>query len=423
MVSNSRQAVVNYVDSHSEEMTGFLKELISYPSVTGNEAEIQKFIGNWLKDSIGAKVDAWDMNLEELKKHPQFCPPTTEYKNRPNVVGIRKGEGGGRSLLYNGHVDVIPAGPDDSWKHTPWSGAVDSGRIFGRGSSDMKGGVAAYSMAMYSIIQARVKLRGDVIMEYVVDEELTGNGTLACLLRGHKGDAGISGETSSMKVQPASIGRIWFEIEVRGKPAGIQRRWEGVNAIEKGYKISQAVNDFEVMRLEVAKHPLYPDTKEALPCMIGSFQAGSFPSAFPDLCILKGSMATLPGEDSAAIKKQFATHIENVAQTDPWLRNNPPKLQYKGYFAEPSEMSVDHPIVQTLSKDFREVLGRDPQVSGRVGAADIRFYNKNQDTPMVIFGPGLTEQMHANNEYVRLDDYLQAIKIMALTTLDWCGYQ
>jgi acetylornithine deacetylase len=392
--------------------------------VTGSEGEIQNFISEWIANNLGAKVDVWEPDLEALKSHPAFVAPAMPYKNRPNVVGVCKGEGGGgRSLIYNGHVDVIPAGPEESWRQKPWAGAIDGRRIFGRGSSDMKGGLAAYTMAMRAIIDSGAKLKGDVTLEYVVDEELTGNGTLAAMLRGYVADAGISGETSSMRVQPASIGRIWFEIDVRGKPAGIQRRWEGVNAIEKGYKISQAVNDFEAIRLEEVSHPLYPDIRETIPCMIGMFQAGSYPSAFPDACLLKGSIATVPGEDSDAVKSRFVKHIEAVASTDPWLSRNQPVVRFTGYFAEPSELPVDHPIVQSVIGGFKEVVGRDPIITGRVGAADIRFYNKYGKTPMVIFGPGLTEQMHANNEYVGSDDLITATKVMALATLDWCGLE
>jgi len=284
----------------------------------------------------------------------------------------------------------------------------------------MKSGLAAMTMAVKAIIESGIQLRGDVILEYTVDEELSGNGTLACVMKGYKADAGICCETSSMRVQPGSIGRIWFEIKVQGLAAGIQRRWEGINAIEKGYIVTQAVADFERLRVEKQSHPLYPDVLSAIPCMVGVFESGSYHSAFPDSCLLKGSMATLPGEDSAAVKAEFIEFICEKVASDPWLKEHPPEVIYTGYFAEPSEIPVDSPIVQTLSQQFGKVVGKEPVISGREGAADIRFMNCYGNTPTVIFGPGMTEQMHANNEWVNIDDLIQSTKILAHTILEWC---
>lgn len=421
MIADVKRKVLKCIEKNQEEVVGFLQKLISIPSVTGDEKEIQEFIARKL-NQMGLSVDVWEPDINELKRHPGHVPVNNDYKNRPNVVGMQKGKGDGKSLLFNGHVDVIPPGSIDAWIYNPWGGEVEQGRIYGRGSSDMKSGLAAMTMSLYAIIRSEIELKGDVILEYTVDEELSGNGTLACILRGYKADAGISCETSSLRVQPASIGRIWFEVFVRGKPAGIQRRWEGVNAIVKGYKIVQAISALEEMRITELSHHLYPDTREALPCMACVFQAGSYPSAFPDTCLLKGSMATLPGEDSREVKRSFVDNIHKVAQDDPWLKDHLPEVKFTGYFAEPSEIPVDHPIVEMVSSNFRQVTKRDPIISGRVGAADTRFLNKYGETPTVIFGPGRTEQMHATNEWVRADDLMTVTKVLALTILDWCGH-
>jgi len=287
----------------------------------------------------------------------------------------------------------------------------------------MKSGLAAMTVALESLINQNIKLKGDLFLEYTMDEEATGNGTLACLTRGYKADAGICCETSSLHVQPACIGRIWFEIIVRGKPAGIQRRFEGINAIEKGYAVVQAVANLETIRINEVHHPLYPDNLSTLPCMVGVFQAGTFNSAFPDTCLLKGSLATLPGEDTAQVKQSFRDHILTFAKTDPWLKDHPPEISFVGYCGDPAEIPQDHPIVTTLSQKFKYVTGGDPQITGRQGAADTRYLIKYGNTPTVIFGPGLTEQMHATNEMVNIKDLITATKILALTMMEWCGYE
>ncbi|NLC39054.1 MAG: ArgE/DapE family deacylase [Clostridia bacterium] len=418
-ILNHSQRVDQWIDENRTAVVSFLQDLIRFPSVTGEEGPIQQFIAERLK-KMGLEVDVFEPSLEALRQHPAFVEVSRGYEGRPNVVGILRGKGGGKSLLLNGHVDVIPAGAEESWQYGSWSGEIADGRVYGRGASDMKSGLAAMTMAVQAIIASGISLRGDVILEYVVDEELSGNGTLACVLKGYKADGGICCETSSMRVQPGSIGRIWFEIKVKGKAAGIQRRWEGVNAIEKGYLVTQAVADFEQVRLKKVSHSLYPDIRAALPCMVGVFESGSYHSAFPDSCLLKGSMATVPGEDSDEVKAEFVEFIRKKAAADPWLKEHPPEIIFTGYFAEPSEIPVDSPIVQTLRQSFVQVMGQEPIISGREGAADIRFLNSYGNTPTVIFGPGMTEQMHANNEWVNIDDLIQSTKILAQTILAWC---
>ena len=206
---------------------------------------------------------------------------------------------------------MIPVGNGEGWSDNPWSAKIKEGRIYGRGSCDMKSGVASHILAVEFLKAAGIKLKGDVLINMVIDEEVSGHGTLDTVIRGYKADAGISGETSGLAVQPACIGRIWFEIEIQGKAAGIQRRYQGVSGIELGYKITKAVEALEAKRVATIKHPLYPKPIDAMPCMIGAFHSGSFPSSFPATCLLKGSMATVPGEDHEGVKRSL---VEQVAQ-------------------------------------------------------------------------------------------------------------
>ncbi len=417
---SSLRPVLDRIESRKQEILGFLADIVQIPSVTGDEGAVQVYLASHA-ESMGLRVDVFEPDWEALKQHPDYVPVSRGYEGRPNVVAVLKGTGGGRSLVLNGHVDVIPEGAQEAWEHDPWSATVVDGKMYGRGTSDMKAGVAAMTMAVEAIVRSDVKLAGDVILQYVVDEELSGNGTLACITRGHTADAGICCETSGLHVEPASVGRIWFEITVSGKAAGIQRRWEGVNAIEKGAMVCRIVSEFEVKRLEYVRHPLYPDIRATIPCMVGAMESGTYHSAFPDTALLKGSIATVPGEDSDQIKAEFVAFIKEQTASDPWLKDHPPEVVYTGYFAEPSAISTDSPIVRTLCNAFQKTTGSEPVVDGRQGAADIRFLNGCGKTPTVIFGPGLTEQMHAGNEWVRTDDVITATKVLATAILDWCG--
>lgn len=424
MQDATRKALSDHIDGKREQAVEFLRTLVQFPSVTGNEGPIQSYLIDYLK-GLQLDVDAWDMDAEAIQKHPAAAVVTEPYDGRPNIVAVRKGTAGGRSLLLNGHTDVIPEGPRESWSEDPWSATIRDSRIYGRGTSDMKSGVAAQILAVQFIKEMGIRLKGDVLLNIVVDEEVSGHGTLDTVLRGYRADAAISGETSTLAVQPACIGRIWFRILVQGKKAGIQQRYNGVNAIDLGYKIKLAIDAHEQHRLETVSHPLYPDIRSTLPCTVGSFQSGTFPSAFPDTCLLEGSIATVPGEDHNGVKQAFLDHLEDVAAADPWMKDHPPQVTFGNKFggldAEAADIPPDHPIVMTLVDCYREVVGEAPEISGRQGAADTRFLINNGDTPTVIFGPGPTAVMHANDEYVEIDDYITAIKIYALAICDWCG--
>jgi len=420
MSTDARQNLLALIDRHHDKAIKFLQQMVAIPSVTGDEGKIQAFLSDYMK-KLGLDVDMWESDWEELKKHPGYIPVERGYQGRPNIVATWTGSGGGRSILLNGHTDVIPVGNGEGWSDNPWSASIKDGRIYGRGSCDMKSGVASHILAVEFLKAAGVKLKGDVLINVVVDEEISGHGTLDTVIRGYKADAGISGETSELAVQPACIGRIWFEIEVQGKAAGIQRRYQGVSGIELGYKITKAVEALEAKRVASVKHPLYPKPIDALPCMIGAFHAGSFPSSFPATCLLKGSMATVPGEDHEGVKRSLVEAVAAAAAGDPWMKDHPPKVRFVGYDAQASEIPHDHPIVTTVSKNYTEITGRQPEISGRQGAADTRFLNLYGNTPTVIFGPGSTAVMHSDDEYVSIEDYIAAVKVMALSIYDWCG--
>src|SRR5690349_4747024 len=419
-MTEARKKILDTVDANKDKAIKFLQDIVAIPSVTGDEGKIQAFLNSYLK-KVGLDVDMWESKWDELKKHPGYIPVEQGYEGRPNIVAKWKGSGGGRSLLLNGHTDVIPVGNGEGWSDNPWSAAIKDGRIYGRGSCDMKSGVASHILAVQYLKEAGIDLKGDVYINVVIDEEVSGHGTLDTVIRGYKADAGISGETSDLAVQPACIGRIWFEIEIHGKPVGIQKRYEGISGIELGNKITKAVADLEAKRVATVTHPLYPNALDTLPCMIGSFSAGNYPSAFPANCLLKGSIGTVPGEDHEGVKQSLVEQVARAAAEDPWMKLNPPKVRFVGYDAQASEIPSDHPIVKTVSKNYKEVTGRDPEISGRQGAADTRFLNLYGKTPTVIFGPGSTAVMHSDDEYVSIDDYQAAIKVMALSIYDWCG--
>jgi acetylornithine deacetylase len=416
-----RERILAAVAAQEDDIVRMTQRLIQTESVTGHEGAVQDYLAREVR-TMGLSVDQFEPDLDALRGHPAFIGVEgLSFAARPNVVATYRGVGGGRSLLFNGHVDTIPVEPIEAWAHGPLSGALVDGKVYGRGAADMKGGLAAMTMALKILLEAGLRPRGDVLLEYVVDEELTGYGTLACILRGYRADAGISLETSDLCVQPACIGRLWFTVTLQGLAVSISRHWEGVSAIDKGVKIVSAIQRLEEARWATLHHPLYPDNRSALPCAVCMFHAGTFPSAVPETAVLRGSLGVMPQESVKEVERQVRDYIRQVAEADPWLRTHPPRVEFKEVGADGAEISTDHPIVRTVSAAFEVVVGSAPTISGRTGGADTRYLIKYGQTPTVIFGPGMTSEMHAMNESVSVTNLLTATKTLALTIADWCG--
>jgi acetylornithine deacetylase len=403
------------------DLVELTRDLIRLQSITGHEGAAQAHIVLKLRE-MGLAMDVFEPELRALEHHPAFHKVEgLSFKGRPNVIATWNGKGDGRSLILNGHIDTIPVEPVAAWTHAPFSGDVANGKVYGRGASDMKGGLASMTMAVQILRDLGVRLAGDVILQYVVDEELTGYGTLAAVIKGYRADAGICLETSDLCVQPACVGRLWFTLEVSGKAVSVTRHWEGHSAIDKGILFVQAFKELEQKRWREIGHPLYPDRRLALPCGVFMFNGGSFPSAVPDHAELRGSLGLMPHEDVEDVKRAVTAAVSEVARADLWLREHPPRLIFKDVGADGAEIPVEHPIVQTVTAAYRAVEGNAPEVSGRVGGADTRYLIKYAKTPTVIFGPGLSSEMHAVDESVPIRNLEVATEVIARSIVDWCG--
>ena len=190
-------------------------------------------------------VDVFEPSDKELREAFAEANPGHDYKDRPDVVGTLRGTGGGRSLILNGHIDTMPFDHIEEWVTHPLEPKIIDGKLYGRGAGDMKGGLCAALSALYGLQERGVKLKGDVIVESVVDEEGGGNGTMACILRGYKADAAIISEPTELEIMPAHMGWLFYRIHVKGKALHSSMKWKGVNAIEKMMKIMQALQELE----------------------------------------------------------------------------------------------------------------------------------------------------------------------------------
>jgi len=412
--------IFDAVESQRQEALALLQQLVRTPSLEGDEKACQEIVADVYRN-LQLEVDMWDPLDEELKAHPAYVPVGRSYINRPNVVGINRGVGGGRSLILNGHVDVVPIGPPETWTHGPWSGDYVDGKVYGRGSADMKGGCVSNIFAVKALQIAGIELKGDLILESVVDEEAGGNGTLACVLRGYTADACNFTEPSSLvNAAISNRGAQYFRITVPGQEGGTEYKHDLVNPITKAMEVFQAVEAYSIMRESSVSHPLYdPFYNTKVPLGICKIRAGEWPSTVASQCVMEGTIECLPGEDIHEIKEEFRKYLLEWSAKDPWLKDNPLVVEWFGLWFEAAEISPEHPYVQTISSVVKDVTGEDLLVAGG-GGCDLRLPVLYGDTPSILFGPA-GGRIHSTDEYIEFEQVIACSKILALTAVKWCG--
>lgn len=416
----TKKEIMEAVESHRQEAVELLQKLVRTPSLEGDEKACQETVAEKMR-SLGLELDMCDPPDEELKAHPAYVPVELSYEGRPNVVGIHKGVGGGRSLILNGHVEVVPTGPEETWSRSPWSGHFEDGRVYGRGSADMKGGVVSNLLAVQALQTAGIQLKGDLIIESVADEETGGNGTLACILRGYTGDGCIFTEPSGLEAMGISNrGAQYFRITVPGQGGGTEYWHELVNPIAKAMEIYQAIEAYSIMREATVSHPLY-DTfyNTKVPLGVCNIAAGQWPSTVASQCIMEGTIECLPGENIHQVKEDFKEYLVEWASKDDWLKDHPLRIEWFGLWFDASELSPDHPFVKTLADNIEGVTGNRPIITG-AGGCDLRLPILYGDTPAVLYGPA-GGMIHSTDEYVEFEQVITCAKILSQVALEWCG--
>ncbi len=430
----SQTKVLEWIEGNREEVTQFLQELIRVPSVTpwfkpkaedSREKEVQEVIGARM-EGLGAEVKRWEPSAEALAEYegrPGYYADHT-FEGRPNQAATLKGSGGGRSLMLTGHIDVVPAA--SGWTVDPFGGELRDGRIYGRGAVDMKGGVAAMVMALEAVVKSGVKLKGDVIVGTVVDEEAGGMGTLDLVAQGYRADACILTEPTNLKVAPLCRGILWGKLVIEGRsghielPQGDWRDGGAVDAIGLARVYMDHIDRKNEDWRRSKTHEYMP-----LPCQINVAQvnAGEYPTAFANRAELVFNAQYLPREKDemglgSKVKREIEEFVAAVAATEPWLVEHPPVIEWM-IDADCGETPVEDEFVQTGIQEIRK-LGHEPVIEGVSAHTDIGWF-QTLGIPTFIIGPGDPRKAHQDNEFVEKDDLIELTKMIALIITKWCG--
>jgi len=426
-----KKDVLEKVNSLKDELVQLVVDTVKIPSINptypgqvyeetlGGETRVAEFLKP-VMESVGLETDMWE-----------------QEKGRANLVGVCKGSGGGKSLIFNGHTDVVPPDPLEEWSEAePWSGKIADGKIWGRGSCDMKGGNAAAIVALKAILIAGYKPKGDVIIEDVVGEENmnTPAGTGATIERGYKADGAIvvepSGPPYRLGIIPASPGVFYMVVTIKGKAVHASMRDElvragghgskiGVSSIDKAMIIYNGLRRLEEEWGQTKSHPMFtrPGHFTLHPGVITGGPSGAF--VISDESRIEYSIWHTPQDTEEQVKHEVEAQINRFAQTDPWLRENPPRVEWLLWWP-PYDVPADSPICKTVASSYEATLGHAPKYYGFAAVDDAAFLNQ-AGIPAITIGPGSLTVAHAPNEYVEIAELIDAAKIYALSIVDWCG--
>ena len=418
-MSDLHSIIDSTVNNMRDEIISFIQALVQSPSLANDEESVQKIIQSKL-ESLGLETKKVIVQFESMKNHPAFCDDGFSPDSRVNVIGQWKNGDAAKSLILNGHVDVVPTGPETLWNESPWSGSVRDNRIYGRGSCDMKAGLASGIFAIQVLQAIGFKPKGNVMVQSVVGEESGGCGTLTNIVKGYSGDAAVILEPTSLKVCPIQSGALTFRLKIPGQATHAAMRWDGISAIEKYNLIHQSIIKLEKERHQSFNVKYYKLSDRVAPINIGTIKGGEWHSTVPESVMVEGRFGVFPGESALDAKNAFENHLKKVANSDVWLKENPPILEwFEGQF-ESGQTNVNHSIIGALKHAYKNVKNNSAILEGVTYGSDLRLFTNHADIPAVLFGPGDVRLAHSANEYIEIEEVLTCVKIITNLIIKWC---
>jgi acetylornithine deacetylase len=414
-------AILDEIDRRFDAQLQLTRELVAFPSVRGAEQTAQDFIARLMRERHWS-VDRWRVELDAIRHLPGYSPVPGGYDDAVNVVGsLRADRPRGRSLILNGHIDVVPTGPVEMWTRPPFAPEIRDGWLYGRGSGDMKSGLVAAIAALDALGHLGYRPAADVHVQSVVEEECTGNGALACLARGYRADAALIPEPTAERLIRGQVGVLWFQVRVRGVPVHVMEAGSGSNAIEAAFELITALHRLEARWNEPPqRHALYAEHAHPINLNIGKIAGGDWASSVPAWCVFDARIALYPGQGIAEAKREIEAVIRDAARANRFLANAPPEIVYNGFEAEGYVLARDADATATLRRAHERSTGAPLAENAFTGTTDARFFGLYAGIPALVYGPK-SEAIHGFDERVDLASLRHVTQAIALFIAEWCG--
>ena len=417
-----RQVIKDAIAEGFDEQTEFLSEFVRIPSLRFQEGPAQDFMADALRQR-DFLVDDWKIILSDLEHLPGFGQIEGDFSRARTVVGEKHpSKIKGKSLILQGHLDVVPTGPNEMLSHPPFDPIIKDGWMHGRGAGDMKSGTVAALFALEAIKRAGFEPAARICFQSVIEEESTGIGALSTLQRGYRADCVLIPEPSDHALITAQVGVIWFKIRVHGEPVHVATASTGSNAIIAAYDIVSALKELEAKWNEGAKtDDFFSHIKHPLNLNIGKIAGGDWASSVPAWCDVDCRIGILPGADLDVAKREIEACISAASHKHPFLSNNSPKVIWNGFQAEGWTLENAELEKAVFSAAHQDVFGgKGPVELSSTGLTDTRFYGLYHKIPSLCFGPR-AENIHGFNERVDLTSVKQCTETIALFIAGWCG--
>lgn len=401
------------IENKREDAIELLSTLVSIPSVSGEEGKIQKKLHE-IFSSLKDEASLIPMR-ESLRSDPKFASGiSTPFEGRPQTRYIRKGDGGGKSLIACAHADVV--GPGD-WENA-FIPRIDGDLLYGRGSVDDKAAIVSIFLALKALEDIDISLKGDIEVHLTNEEEVGMAGALTFVREGFRADAVLVLEPTDHNIYIANRGALQFTIEVEGKQAHLGNKRYGVNAVEKACRIVDALVIYEDRLIEEGKgYPLFESFEYPGQVNVGIIKGGDFFSIVPDLVTMEGGVGFLPNRTMKQVEDEIRAVIGSI--DDPWIKDHV-TVRFEGIKNDPFEMPTKHPFTSALLKTL-DKFGRKPEVLGMMATCDARYYFNQGGMPSIIYGGKNSHQAHSKNEHAEISDILVTAKEYAAFIIDWCG--
>jgi acetylornithine deacetylase len=381
---------------------------------------------DWLAGEFarrGWSVDRFTLADVNIKDKLGYAPMTaTEEAASAQLIAAlpQNGAPKGRSLILQGHIDVVPTGPIEMWDRPPFSGTVEDGWLHGRGAQDMKMGISAMVFALDAISAAGLAPASPVFVQTVTEEESTGNGALAALVRGCRADACLVPEPTANTITRAQTGALWFKLRVRGKPVHVARTQTGSNAILSAYGLIKALQDLTAAMNEAARSdPWFAAVPDPVKFNPGIIRGGDWASSTPAWCEVDCRIGILAGQSLESLKRGIEDTVKAAAKDDPFLAASPPDIVWNGFQAEGAVLAPGTEAERALASAHRNVFGKEMEERLSTAVNDTRYHNLYYGIPGLCYGPA-GKGMHGTNERANLDSLRQTTLVIARFIAEWC---
>jgi acetylornithine deacetylase len=408
------EAILAAVAEGAGEMEALLGDLVRARTVFGSEMAGQEVMR---RAFAGLGLDPVDVPFdpEALRESPAASPFSWDVGGKASVIArVPPGGTGGRSLILNGHVDVVSAAPESLWTVAPWEPRRDGEWLSGRGAGDMKAGLAAIVGAIAGLRRLGVSPCAPVELQSVVEEECTGNGAAACVVAGSRADAAVLTEPTALQIWNAQVGVLWFSVRVFGRPAHAAYATTGENAIEATYPIVEALRALEAELNDDPPAP-FDGVEHPINLNVGTIRGGDWPSTVAGECVTECRLALYPGEPVDGLRRRVEQTVAASAADGPFEV----EVRYDGFACEGYDLPGG-PLIDALGDAAVRVTGERPRLEASTATTDARTFVLHGDTPAVCFGPR-AENIHSMDERVHLPSMVQTAQALALFVRDWCG--